>query len=923
MAVTTEHRMSVTASFIRALMTNDFESALRFRDRDEFLMSLDMIACREGPQYQAVLEHYKELGHTNRREKQKLEEARQQAAVEAGALSEDDVKFTGSTLDSLYSMLQRSTGNLTAVADAAGNVTAEPGEMAGVLCSHWQETFTPGIVDEELGSEICNESSGFLESCLQDVAPLAEDASLAIQHSPNTGVGPDGIPYNVWRELGDFSVQLIMAIITYFMCVASEVPPWFNLAFMNFIPKDPSGHTAFGVPYYSPDCTRPLSLADTINKLIANTVRIALERFAASRISFFQRGFLKGRQILDNVVELDYFAHLFSITSRRAAIILFDFRAAFPSVNHRFMWRVLESSGLPLAIIRLIRCFYRDCRHLIRVDGRRYPGPRLLSGVRQGCPLSGLLFAIIMEPILRTVCRSLGPYGHLRAYADDIGIVVRDYFVVIGALGGAFLRIGAASGLLLNVGKTIFIPLWHVASFARIRQTIIELWPHWGQIILASCGKYLGFLLGPGGQEIMWKKVIAKTDRRVNDWCQIHAGMFFSILAHNHHIIPVCTYIAQLVPPDESITKHLDKIVSKMFPGPGNWITLSIMRSLKHLGFPCQLADLRLVSAAAMQRYHHNSVLDIKEMATELYLHTNAYRRSSEAFPELVSWHDGAFAMNIMRSTGVCADLGVHQDFITSSLSCGKAGGKIISIQKIITVKLHSQRYGKASANNAVRKRLDRWELELNPRVSLELSLHNLQVIGKTCRAAVQAAYFRTLLNGWVTARRMRSMKGCEPGYGKCVFGCGHGCDSIEHYAYCRITVAFFHRSGLPYIRPSISAFLLLHRKATREHIRLHASCLYALYLTHCIMRHCSQIDRSEERVNRLLRSSFARSGTRVTRLRHISVETPISRMGPSPTAKAKAKPKTRGGARANTQSSRSNARPAIDAANVYNWWSA
>jgi hypothetical protein len=94
-------------------------------------------------------------------------------------------------------------------------------------------------------------------------------------------------------------------------------------------------------------------------------------------------------------------------------------------------------------------------------------------------------------------------------------------------LGGAFQRIGAASGLFLNVGKTIFIPLWHVASYDQVRKTITELWPPWGQILLASCGKYLGFLLGPGGRELMWKKVIAKTDRRVTDWCQLHAGTFF------------------------------------------------------------------------------------------------------------------------------------------------------------------------------------------------------------------------------------------------------------------------------------------------------------------------------------------------------------------------------------------------------------
>jgi hypothetical protein len=88
-ATTTEHRLSVTANFIRALMTSDLESAAHFQGRYEFPMSMDISSCHEGSQYHTVLEHYKELGHINRRERQKQEEQRQQAAVAAGVKSED------------------------------------------------------------------------------------------------------------------------------------------------------------------------------------------------------------------------------------------------------------------------------------------------------------------------------------------------------------------------------------------------------------------------------------------------------------------------------------------------------------------------------------------------------------------------------------------------------------------------------------------------------------------------------------------------------------------------------------------------------------------------------------------------------------------------------------------------------------------
>jgi len=250
-----------------------------------------------------------------------------------------------------------------------------------------------------------------------------------------------------------------------------------------------------------------------------------------------------------------------------------------------------------------------------------------------------------------------------------------------------------------------------------------------------------------------------------------------------------------------------------------------MMRSLKHYGFPCQLVDLELVSAAAMQRYYHNTVLDINGMAAKLYLHSRAYETSSQTFPELTAWHEGAFALNLLRSIDTCAELVVSQELIQATRSCHQADMKVHlpSIQKLITARLHGQLYGKAAAINILRKRMMRWDLVLNPRMSVELALTNLQVIGKTCRAAVLAGYFRTLLNGWVTARRMRSASGSKSEYGQCVFGCGHGRDSIEHYAHCRITVAFFRRAGLPYPRPSTSSFLLINRRAARERVRIHA----------------------------------------------------------------------------------------------------
>ena len=70
-----------------------------------------------------------------------------------------------------------------------------------------------------------------------------------------------------------------------------------------------------------------------------------------------QRGFLKGRQILHNVLDIDHASHTLSIISQQAALLLFDFRAAFPFVSHDIfiLWILLKIAGTPAPFIKLVR----------------------------------------------------------------------------------------------------------------------------------------------------------------------------------------------------------------------------------------------------------------------------------------------------------------------------------------------------------------------------------------------------------------------------------------------------------------------------------------------------------------------------------------------------------------------------------------
>ena len=86
---------------------------------------------------------------------------------------------------------------------------------------------------------------------------------------------------------------------------------------------------------------------------------------------------------------------------KKGAIILFDFRAAFSSLSHDFLWDVMETIGLPTRYVEAVKLFYVNNRHKLKVGGQLVDGVIVHAGVRQGCPLSPLLFALATDIILR------------------------------------------------------------------------------------------------------------------------------------------------------------------------------------------------------------------------------------------------------------------------------------------------------------------------------------------------------------------------------------------------------------------------------------------------------------------------------------------------------------------------------------------
>jgi len=325
-----------------------------------------------------------------------------------------------------------------------------------------------------------------------------------------------------------------------------------------------------------------------------------------------------------------------------------DQRAAFPSGAHDDLFAILAAVVLPTKFINAVRTLYKNNVHEIKLGGRTYPVPIIKSGVRQGCPLSMILFALCIEPLIRVIIRLLKEGDTLGSFADDIAIVMKNPTIFLPILFKLFETIGAASGLLLNVSKCTMIPLAVSADpIAQCKQMLCEHAPGWKNFNVALAAEYLGFWLGPASPNLQWNKIIRKAREVADTWSSLHLGFFYNTLACNIYILSLFSYVGQLATANSDVDKFLKHMTAKMFAGPGNWIPLDFLCSLKLIGMPVSLRNLSDTMYASKVRVAGKLEDYTQQIVNDLLLSVSAFNQNHGTDHSHAAWHANALGVNV------------------------------------------------------------------------------------------------------------------------------------------------------------------------------------------------------------------------------------------------------------------------------------
>ena len=160
-----------------------------------------------------------------------------------------------------------------------------------------------------------------------------------------------------------------------------------NSTFLTLIPKEVNPTTF--------EIFRPISLCNDYYKILSKLLADRIKPLLGKLISPLQGGFVKGRHILDNVIQVQEAMHSSYHRQEKGMLIKLDMENAFDKVGMSFLFKVLRLFGFISTFVNLIKACTDKPWIAPLINGRSTHFFQVTRGLRQGCPLSPFLYIII------------------------------------------------------------------------------------------------------------------------------------------------------------------------------------------------------------------------------------------------------------------------------------------------------------------------------------------------------------------------------------------------------------------------------------------------------------------------------------------------------------------------------------------------
>ena len=436
-----------------------------------------------------------------------------------------------------------------------------------------QYSATRRLAQDALIAEVTHAYSDLPAPCESDSpsGPFSLGEILALKGKmPNSAPGPDGIQYAFWKALASCIDDLrkqgsrIPCFWSTYKCLTDDLrlhgTDRYGFKDANLSLFFKKGDPTLVANY------RPISSMNTDCKMYTNLINNRLAPWAMTKLHPDQKGFVPLRYITEHTRLCSEVAHLCNKTGTPGYIVSLDQAKAYDQVDSALLIRTMEAMGLPADLISLISDILVNCRTRVRINGGYSGFFSLRRGVRQGDPLSCLLYDFSIEPMgmrLRHSISGISLLGlkpvKLIQYADDMNLFLSDgenLLLIRETMDDTSLALGS----LFNLDKTDVLVVGPPGHRDALHPGITECFT--GGFILPPGLplRVLGAWVGsPNNAADRWEQIHSHIKKIVRQWNAIGASLLNRALLAKALLLSRCYY---LIDCNGIPAKTLNKITS-------------------------------------------------------------------------------------------------------------------------------------------------------------------------------------------------------------------------------------------------------------------------------------------------------------------------------------------------------------------------